>query len=740
MSAGDMPQAVEISSALSRRAFLKAGVAAGGGLLLGLHLPLAGADAAVESGSALNAYIRIEPDGRVHIMVANPEVGQGVKTMLPMIIAEELDVEWSQVHPLQAPLDPQKFEHQVAGGSMTTPTRFEPHRRTGAAARQMLIAAAAQIWRVPAGECTTRAGHVLHQSSGRSLGYGALAAHAARLKAPALESVTLKDDATLQIIGKATPGVDNEAIVNGRPLFGLDVVRPGMLYAVYQKSPVFGGKVRRANLDEIKTQRGVKHAFVVSGGEALDGLLGGVAIVADSWWAAERARRRLKVEWDEGRAAGQSDAGFDAQAAALWKQQPEQTLRRDGDFAKAISSSAKIVEADYYYPFISHAQLEPQNCTAHWQDGKLRLWAPTQNPGAGRQLIASTLGLAEADIEVHITRIGGGFGRRLINDPMVEAAWIAREIGVPVKLLWNRQDDFQHDFYRPAGYHRFKAGLDAQGKLIALRDHFVSFGNGGSFARSAQMGDQEFPARFVPHLEYGASLIPFQVPTGPLRAPGSNALAFVFQSFLAEIAHASGRDTFEFLVELLQTTPNSAAPPVRDGRAGFDPARMLPVLKAVAARSGWGRKLASRRGLGIGFYYSHLGYFAEVVEASVDVQGKVAVHKVWAVGDVGRHIINPSGALNQVQGAILDGLAEALYQRVHIDGGRATLSNFHEFPLMTMPAAPQIDVHFIRSEHPTTGLGEPALPPVIPALCNAIFAATGTRIRRLPIDAPTLRA
>lgn len=744
MSLMEMPKLLS-AAGQSRRAFLKAGALAGGGFMLSLHLPLQTAEAADDAaaalpGSVLNAYIRIDADGLVHIMVANPEVGQGIKTMLPMIIADELDVEWKNVRAIQAPLDPQRYDRQVAGGSQSTPTRFEPHRRTGAAARQMLVTAAAQQWGVPAGECSTRAGAVLHAASGRSLGYGALAASAAQLPAPELQSVALKDAADFNIIGKFTSGVDNADLVNGRPLFGIDVTRPGMLYAVFQKCPVFGGKVRSANLDEVRRQRGVKQAFVVAGGDALDGLLGGVAILADSWWAAERARRQLKVDWDEGSAATQSSAGFHAQAAELAKKPPEQVLRNDGDFTAALAGAATVVEADYYYPFIAHAALEPQNCTAHFADGKLTLWAPTQNPAPGRQLVASTLGIAEADITVNITRIGGGFGRRLINDPMVEAAWIAREAGVPVKLLWNREDDFQHDFYRPSGYHYFKAGLDAKGKLVAFRDHFVSFGEGGKFARSAQLGDQEFPARFVPNLQLAASIIPFRVPTGPLRAPSSNALSFVFQSFLDECAHAAGRDTVGFLLDLLASPTLPPPKPAPGARAGFDPARMLAVLKLVAERSRWGRELPPRHGLGVGFYFSHLGYFAEVVEASVDAAGKVKVHQVWAVGDVGKHIINPSGALNQVEGSILDGLAEALGQEVIIEGGRATLSNFHQFPLMAMPNVPAVDVHFLSTDNPTTGLGEPALPPVVPALCNAIFAAIGKRVRKLPIKPEELRA
>jgi isoquinoline 1-oxidoreductase beta subunit len=728
----------------SRRIFLTASVAIGGGLFLHAILPdwarAETADAATGTGHSLNAFISIASDGVVTIVAKNPEIGQGVKTMLPMLIAEELDVDWKDVRTEQADLDAARYGRQFAGGSTATPLNWEPMRRVGAAGREMLVAAAAQIWGVAPDACSTASGAVHHAASGRRLGYGALAEKGASLPVPDLSTVRLKDPKDFKIIGRPLPGADNPLIVTGKPLFGIDVAVPGMLYAVFEKCPVFGGKVTRANTDAIKRLPGVRDAFVVEGGDDPLGLVGGVAIVADSWWAASKARDKLRVAWNEGPTAAQSSAGFASAAKELAKRAPARWLRRDGDTAAAFARAARTIEAAYSYPFLAHLDLEPQNCTAHVRDGKVEIWAPTQDPGGGAKIVASTLGVAESDVLVHMTRAGGGFGRRLRNDYMAEAAWIAKRVGSPVKLLWSRRDDIQHDFYRPAGFHFLKGGVDRDGRLIALSDHFVTFAHGGQVAASAGMDPAEFPAQLVDNLDFGMSLMPLGVPTGPLRAPGANALAFVFQSFLDELAYVAGKDPVEFHLALLGR-PRVLSAAIRNPQAAFDTGRMRGVLELVAERSGWTKRHALPKGtrMGVASYFCHLGYFAEVVRATVAPSGAVKVDKIWVAGDIGSQIINPSNAENQVQGAVLDGIGEALGQAVTIERGRVVQANFDTVRPLRINQAPPVEVHFRITDHSPTGLGEPALPPVIPALCNAIFAATGKRIRSLPIDTAQLK-
>jgi isoquinoline 1-oxidoreductase subunit beta len=723
-------------STLDRRAFLKVAGVAGGGLLLSAWFDVgeAAAHALAADGFAPNAFIRIAPDGIITIIAKNPEIGQGIKTSLPMVIADELDADWKDVRIEQAMADQAKYGRQVAGGSTATPTNWEPHRQAGATGRQLLLAAAAATWNVPVTECVTEPSTVVHTPSKRRLRYGALAAKAATLPVPDVKTVPLKSPKEFRIIGTFKSGVDNHKVVTGKPLFGIDVTMPGMLYAVFEKAPVFGAKVASANLEAIRALPGIRKAFVIEGGTALNGLLPGVAIVADSWWFAKKARESLQVQWADHPTAQQSTAGFRREAQAAIAKGPANSLRADGDTAAALGAAKTVVKATYEYPFLAHATLEPMNCTAKFEGGKLEVWAPTQNPQSGKELCAKTLGIAETDIAIHIMRSGGGFGRRLNNDYMIEAAWIAREAGAPVKLLWTREDDMKHDFYRPGGWHALEAGLDATGKVVAWKNHFVSFGEGNRAIPAADFGAGEFPARFVANCAYGTTFVPCGIPTGFLRAPSSNALAFVMQSFIDELAHAGKRDPVALRLELLKSFIPGA-----EERGLMNPQRMIGVVEKVATMSQWSRRRPKGTGLGVAFYFSHRGYFAEVVEASVSTAGQVTVQQVWVAGDVGSQIINPSGAMQQVQGSVLDGLGEAFAQEITFENGRTVQSNFNDFPLLRHKEAMPVHVEWVLTDFPPTGIGEPALPPVIPALCNAIFQVTGKRVRSLPLSKHDLK-
>lgn len=721
---------------LSRRLFLKSSAVAGGGFALAVSVPMAVQANAEAAPAELNAFITIHGDDSITIVGKNPEIGQGIKTMLPMLIAEELDADWDKVSIEQADTDAARYGLQLAGGSFATPMNWMPMRQAGAAARAMLMAAAAMRWNVDVATLATEPGRVIQPGTNRSATYGELAADAALVPVPNPASLPLKDQADFRIIGRAIGGIDSPRIVRGEPIFGVDTQLEGMVYAAYERSPVFGARLVSANLDAAKAQPGVIDAFTIAGNGNSAELVDGVAVIASNWWLANKARAALAPVWDNGEWAGHSNTGYAAAAQEFWAAGNGEVFAEKGDVDAGFAEAAQTFEAEYHYPFLAHVAMEPMNCTALYNaDGSIEMWAPSQTPQGGLQSVAQYLGVTPDKVTVHITRMGGGFGRRLNNDYMVQVAAIAKQMpGTPVQLIWSREDDVRSDFYRPAGWHKLRAGVDAAGKLTTWADHFVTFDLGGGAFNPATMPAEEFPAKYVENLRFEQHKMRTAVPMGALRAPTSNAMAFVMQSFLDEVAHATGKDLPTLMLEL---TDGVEAEPTTMGFIGPQPGFSAPRLQAVTRKvldmSPWGEEMPEGHALGFGFYYSGMGYFAEVVEASLNAGNRPVVHNVWVAGDVGRQIINPFGALNQVQGSVIDGLGQAMQLAVEIRDGAAVQSNFHNYPLPRMPMTPQIHVEWVLSDNDPTGLGEPALPPVIPALTNALFALTGKRVRSLPI-------
>ena len=714
---------------INRRTFLKWTGVAGGGLMLGIGGSQANTAAEARAGAfSPNAYLKIA--GREIVIYApNPEIGQGVKTSLPMIVAEELDAAWADVRVEQSRIDKNDYADQFAGGSQSVLNRWEGLRRAGAVARAMLVSAAASKWGVGPDECRTQDGIVVHPASGRSASYFDLANGAARLPVPNAAKIPLKSRDAYRLLGTRVPGVDNRAIVTGAPLFGIDQTLPGMRYAVYQKCAAAGGSVKQANLEEIKALPGVLDAFVLNGNGEVGALMPGVAIVAKSTWAAIAAKGKLVVDWNESDAAKDSWSQSIAKADELLKHGGDNRVADKGKVDDALKSASATVEAVYRYAFVSHAQLEPQNCTAWFRDGTIELWAPSQTPQRGADIVASVLSIPASKVTVHQTRVGGGFGRRLSNDYMAEAAAIAQRVGAPVKLQWTREDDMAHDFYRAGGFHALKGAVDARGKLSAWQQHFVSFANNGEAVPGGAMSERVFPGELLSNYRLIQTNLPWRSPCGAWRAPGSNVFAFVVQSFLHEMAAAAKRDQVEFLLDVLGE-PRWIAP----AKIGsLNTGRAAGVIKLAAEKAGWGKPMPPGRGLGLAFYFSHGGHFAEVADVSVDANKAIEVHRVVVVGDVGP-IVNRSMAENQCEGAVIDGLSTMMGLEVTFENGRAQEQNFDQYPILRMPHAPPVEVYFIESDYAPTGLGEPALPPLAPAVANAIFAASGARPRTLPIS------
>src|SRR3954471_2919744 len=743
---------------VDRRSFLQVTALAGGGLMIGLYAPelLAQRGGGPAPLPLASNYITINPDNTFTIIAQNPETGQGIKKALPMLIADELDVDWKQVTIKQADYDATKYISQTEGGSRAIPTHYARMRQVGAGGRALMLAAAAQQWNVPVAELTTGSGIVTHASSRRTATYASLSARAATLTPPAPADLKLKDPKDFKIIGKPLPGVEGMAITTGKPVYSIDLALPGMLSAVFEKCPVFGGTAVSANLDEIKKLPGIRHAFIVPapapaagrgggpGGPA--GPASGVAIVADSWWLAQSARKSLKVTWDEGAVATQSSVGYAAQAKQLAMAKAASApaggtgqVANIGDVDAAFGKAAKVVEAEYMIPLLSHAPLEPQNSTAHFKDGKMEIWSPSQIPNPGQ--VAASAGIQNSDVTMHLVRAGGGFGQRLTSDYDIEVAKIARMVSeeraaagmptVPVKLLWTREDDMHHDQYRPGGFHYFKAGLDASGRLIAFRDYVAS--------TASVIPSNEFPRGFVANFRvFSDPVTPFNIPTGAMRAPSTNGVSFVMQGFVDEIAVAAGKDPLQYRIDVLNSAvpAEAAAGAGGFGGGGFNAARAKGVLEAVRDMSSWNARgsLPKGTGLGCAFQFAHAGYVAYVVQASVGADKRVKIDKAWAAVDVGRQIVNTSQSKNLVQGAFVEAMSHLMAWEITIDKGRVVQNNFGQYqPTRMMHTPSLIDVRFLSTDFDPTGLGEPALPPALPAITNAIFAATGVRIRNLPL-------
>ncbi|MFD2574259.1 molybdopterin cofactor-binding domain-containing protein [Spirosoma soli] len=703
---------MQTSSNPGRRNFLRIAAITGGGLLLGFNW----SDADASSSALLdvvgtaapsvdfNSYLSINPQGIITILSPNPEVGQGIKTAFPIIVAEELDADWTKVVVEQAPLDTKKFERQVAGGSGSIPHSWQRLRKAGATARQMLLEAASKRWNVPLAECTTDKGFVLHTATNRKLSYGELATEAAKLPVPT--EVKLKDQKDFKQIGSTVKNVDNPKIITGKPLFGLDFYREGMLFAMLQR-PAFGYKLKSFNTAAVKAMPGIVDVVTFDNN---------IAIVGKSTWQVRKAKDALKIEWEK---AGDLESTADHNR--LFKElldSKEATVRRkDGDVDSAFKSATKVVTAEYQCPFLPHSPLEPMNFFAHVRPDGVELVGPTQTPELARNETAKLLNISPDKVTVELTRMGGGFGRRLKADYVVEAVQVSKLVNAPVKVIWTREDDMTGGSYRPAVRYRFEAALDAQGNMIGYKLRGASI-NAGNSTR-----EDNFPSGAVDNLLIDSVDHKSPITTGPWRAPITNFLAFAEQSFFDEVAQAAGKDPVQFRLELLDKAKQK---PV--GAIKYDIDRMKSVIQLAVEKSGWGKKKNVAQGFSV--YFSHRSYVAQVGEVVMQ-KGKPVLQKVYSAADCGV-VVNQSGAQQQVRGCVVDGIGHAMYGNITFKEGVPEQKNFNEYRLIRLNEIPEVEVHFVENGIDPTGLGEPSLPPAGGAVANAIFKATGKRLRSQP--------
>jgi isoquinoline 1-oxidoreductase subunit beta len=708
------PRPADTGSVLSRREFLRAGAFAGAGLVVAFHVPAPlRADAATAGAGSLepNAYLRVAPDGTVTVLIARTEMGQGSSTALAMLVAEELGAVWSKVRIEQA-VPAEAYGDMSTGGSRAIRSLWKPMRTAGAQAREMLVGAAAARWKVAASSCRAAEGAVVHVPSGRRLAFGALVAAAAKRPVPA--AVVLRERPPFRVIGTTPARLDGPAKVTGAAVFGADVRVPGMLYAVVAQCPVFGGKA--AGFDAAA-------ALAVPGVVRVERVGGDVAVLARGTWAAFRGRRALRVTWDEGALATLDSAGIRARFVEL-AQQPGQLVRREGRGAAALDGAARTLEAVYEVPYLAHTAMEPMNCTAHVRADACEVWVPTQSGSGAWAAAAEAAGLLPAAVTVHMTQAGGGFGRRHQHDYVKQAVLLSKTVGAPVQVVWTRDDDIQHDFYRPATYNVLRAGLDAAGAPVAWTHRIVAPGvatymgyvEKGKPDWSSIEGAENLPYA-IPNLEVDLHSYDPGVPLGWWRSVASSQNAYVTECFLDEIAAATGRDPYELRRGLLAKQP-----------------RHLAVLDLAAQKAGWGTPLPAGQARGIAVHACFESFVAQVAEVEVDSGGAVRVRRVVCAVDCGT-VVHPDLVRQQMESGILYGLSAALHGKITIERGRVVQANFDEYPAVTIDRSPAIEVHLAPSGDPVGGIGEPGLPPIAPAVANAVAKATGQPVRKLPIIA-----
>ncbi len=714
---------------IRRREFLKASAAVGGGLVLGFYIPLRGAEiaAAQQPPPAVepNAWIRIAPDERVTILVAKAEMGQGVYTSLPMLIAEELELDWNQIRVAAAPAAP-AYKHtvfgiQVTGGSTSVSSSWDQLRTVGASMREMLILAAAQQWAVAPAACQAEKGRVRHPASGREASYGSLAELASRLPVP--QQVALKEPKDFKIIGQALPRLDTAEKIDGSGQFGLDVLIPDMLVAVLARSPVFGGQVKSFKAEQAGKVPGVKAVAQVPSG---------VVVAASDFWSALQGRKALEIVWDEGEGATLATEKLRQQYAELVKT-PGTVARQEGDVAQALAGAAKTLEAVYEVPYLAHACMEPLNCVVDLREDRCEIWTGTQFQGGDQNAAAAVAGLKPEQVTINTMLLGGGFGRRANphSDFVVEAVQVAKALKQPVKVIWTREDDMRGGHYRPLWYSRMNAGLASDGTPLAWQQRIVgqSIIAGTAFEQAmvhngidgtSVEGAAELPYA-IPNLLVDLHSPKNVVPVQWWRSVGHSHTGFVVESFIDELAAASGTDPYLFRRRLLTAAP-----------------RHLGVLELVTKKSVWDKPAPAGRARGLAVHASFGSWVAQVAEVSVDKNGQINVHRVVCAVDCGR-VVNPDTVKAQMEGGIIFGLSAALFGEITLKDGRVEQSNFHDYPVVRLDESPEIDVHIVPSSERPTGVGEPGTPPIAAAVANAVFAASGIRLRRLPMTAARVR-